>query len=116
MPLEYPPSLLEQAQDPTTPPLGLNRLSSLPNRTLRQAVAQNPNTPRPTLEHLARFYPEAVLSNPALEWVRFENPEWFYELETPIQIALLRAENCPRAWLEYVLTDQLMLIWSRRRC
>lgn len=57
---------LEVAKDPTSPPVLLEVLLALPKDIknylpgLREALAQNPNTPIPALEQLATDFDEAV--------------------------------------------------------
>jgi Leucine rich repeat variant len=91
---------LETAQNPQTAPEVLRRLLSSKDVAVRVAVAKNPNTPQPTLQILAALHPEALLENPVLAWLRFENPAWFTELPDFARLALLKTPNCPTAWLE----------------
>ncbi|MFN3266595.1 MAG: hypothetical protein ACK41E_07125 [Deinococcales bacterium] len=91
---------LEIAQNPKTAPAELSRLGSSRDVAVRLAVAKNPNTPEATLRLLAALHPEALLENPVLLWLRFENPAWFNELPDFARLALLQAPNCPSVWLE----------------
>ena len=91
---------LETAQNPQTDPATLVRLIFCADQAVCQAVARNPNTPELWLEKLAVMYPEAVLDNPLLEWLRFENPAWFTDIPVFARRAMLRSPNCPVAWLE----------------
>ena len=52
------------------------------------------------MPRLAALYPEAVLENPLLEWLRFLNPAWFEELPDFARFALLGSRACPSGWLE----------------
>jgi hypothetical protein len=94
---------LETAQNPQTAPATLQRLGSSRDAAVRRAVARNPNTPEAALRILAALHPEALLKNPILEWLRFENPAWFAQLPDFARQALLKQPNCPTAWLESTL-------------
>lgn len=91
---------LEIAQNPASTPSELTRLGSSRDIAVRLAVAKNPNTPQSTLRHLAALHPDALLENPVLAWLRFENPAWFSELPDFARLALLKSSNCPKPWLE----------------
>ncbi len=91
---------LEQAQNPQTSQKILEQLALARALVVRLAVAKNPNTPEAVLSRLAALYPEAVLENPVLDWLRFENPAWFEQLPTYASFALLGAKSCPSGWLE----------------
>ncbi len=90
---------LELAQNVTTAPDALAKLASSRVAKVRLAVARNPNSPAFVLAKLAVFFPKAVLENPLLEWLRFENPAWFTELPAYARLSFLASEACPSAWL-----------------
>ena len=88
------------AKDPNTDPKLLGKLACSQDKLVRLAVAKNPNTPEFLLPRLTALYPEAVLENPLLEWLRFLNPAWFEELPDFARFAFLGANSCPVGWLE----------------
>ena len=88
------------AQNPNTDPKTLEKLVLSKDKSVRLAVAKNPNIPEFLMPRLAALYPEAVLENPLLEWLRFLNPAWFEELPDFARFALLGSRACPSGWLE----------------
>lgn len=88
--------LLEEAQNPQTPPERLKALASRPEAEVRRAVAANPNTPEEVLWRLAVHFPEAVLSNPVLELFWLLNANWLAEMPGYARSRLLA---CPEASL-----------------
>ncbi len=88
------------AQNPNTDPKLLGKLACSKDKSVRMAVTKNPNIPEFLLPRLAALYPEAVLENPLLEWLRFLNPAWFEELPDFARFALLGVNSCPSGWLE----------------
>ncbi|MEY4529854.1 MAG: hypothetical protein RLZZ156_575 [Deinococcota bacterium] len=90
----------ELAQNPNTSPKLLEKLACSKDKSVRMAVAKNPNVPEVLLPRLIALYPEAALENPLLEWLRFLNPAWFEELPDFARFALLGSKLCPSGWLE----------------
>jgi hypothetical protein len=93
--------VLLKANDPATTPERLRRLASHRDARVRMAVARNPNTPIEALFRLAVRYADDVLSNPVLELLALENPNWFSEAPGEAQDALLSSRKCPPALLEW---------------
>jgi uncharacterized membrane-anchored protein YhcB (DUF1043 family) len=91
---------LEVAQNPQTETKVLEQLAFSREVSIRRMVAKNPNIAEPLLLHLAALYPDAVLENPLLLWLRFENPAWFETLPDFARFALLGSSSCPPAWSE----------------
>ena len=67
----------KQSQTETTPPEVLSQLSLHGDRSIRQNVAANPNTPAGTLLSLSIEFPEVVFNNPVFLLILLENPRFF---------------------------------------
>ncbi|BAZ41816.1 leucine rich repeat variant [Calothrix sp. NIES-4101] len=72
--------LLEEALDENTPTERLREIVRKGNKTIRNAVARNPNTPPDILIECFYEFPNHVLNNPALELILLENPNFLNEL------------------------------------
>lgn len=89
-------TLLQEAEDPRTPPRRLHEVVNLSRGDeVRLAVAVHPNAPPALLGMLARWHPEAVLRNPALPLVLLEDPGWADKLLPETALTMLRAEGAP---------------------
>ncbi len=73
-------SFLEEALDENTPTERLREISRKGNKTIRNAISRNPNTPPDILVEYFYEFPTHVLHNPALELILLENPDFFNEL------------------------------------
>lgn len=77
------------------------------NSQVRQAVASNPNTPWPILEHLAWMFPHSYLSNPISPLQMMAHPEQictdgiFYD-------ALLREASIPPLWWSWLRSQPVL--------
>ncbi len=81
-----------QARDPSTAPEVLERLAKKRSKRIQRAIAQNPNTPWPTLKQLLILHPEEVLRNPALPLLLLADPLLFYPIELS-QIEILSKQT-----------------------
>lgn len=94
---------LRLAQDPTTSPDILEKLYLTQNEAVRQAIAQNPNTPLPILLRLAESYPSAFCQNPTLPLFLLEDPTFIRRLSMRVQRALTSATEIPEFLIEALL-------------
>lgn len=74
-----------------TSPARLHVLARHRNRTIRNAVAANPNTSRRDLVSLALVMPETVAGNPVLEWWLLEDADWLASIDERARHRLLAA-------------------------
>ena len=72
--------LEEEALNPNTSANRLRELSKSFDRVIRQAVAQNPNTPPDILVRLFDKFPLQVLHNPVLNLILLEKPNFLEEI------------------------------------
>ena len=72
--------LEKEALNPNTSANRLRELSKSLDQVIRQAVAQNPNTPPDILIRLFDKFPVQVLHNPVLNFILLENPNFFEEI------------------------------------
>lgn len=72
--------LEKEALNPNTSGNRLRELSKSLDRVIRQAVAQNPNTPPDILVRLFNRFPLQVLHNPVLNLILLERPNFFEEI------------------------------------
>ena len=82
---------LAEASNPLTPPARLHQLARHRNRTIRNAVAANPNASRRDLVSLALVMPETVAANPVLEWWLLEDANWLASIDERARHGLLAA-------------------------
>ncbi|MDJ0592258.1 MAG: hypothetical protein QNJ72_20080 [Pleurocapsa sp. MO_226.B13] len=73
---------MEKSQQiaPETSEKNLAELIKSGDPTICQQVARHPNASPETLRELFRQFPQAVLSNPALDLLLLENPHFFSDL------------------------------------
>jgi hypothetical protein len=84
-------ALVAEAVDPASPPARLAKLARHRNRSVRVAVASNPNADRGVLVSLALTSPEVVADNPVLEWWLLEDANWLAETDERARHRLLGA-------------------------
>lgn len=72
--------LEKEALNPNTSANRLRELSKSLDRRIRQAIAQNPNTPPDILVILFNKFPLQVLHNPVLNLILLEKPNFLEEL------------------------------------
>jgi hypothetical protein len=94
------------AKNPATPPDVLKILSSSNSNSIRESVAENPNTPLKVLFHLGAQYPKQLLRNPALPLILLENPNTFTEIPSRTLLKLIEQPEAPRPLLEWAATLQ----------
>jgi hypothetical protein len=85
--------MLELATNPATDPDILRKLSRSSDRAIRQAVAENPNTPIDVLWKLMEDFPCIVMENPVLQLLSVENPCWLVDVPQQSLIELFRAHD-----------------------
>lgn len=98
-------ALLEEAQNPQTPPERLRSLASRPEAEIRRAVAANPNTPEAVLWRLAVHFPEAVLGNPVLDLFLLVNANWLAELPGYARMRLLGSPEASSHFLRWAARE-----------
>ncbi|RIH76450.1 HEAT repeat domain-containing protein [Meiothermus hypogaeus] len=98
-------ALLEEAQNPQTPPERLRALASRPEAEIRRAVAANPNTPEAVLWRLAVHFPEAVLGNPVLDLFLLVNANWLAELPGYARLRLLGSPEASSHFLRWAVRE-----------
>jgi hypothetical protein len=106
------PDLLLEAGDVLTSPARLGVLSVHRDAVIRQAVAANPNAPMRVLERLSVAFPNAFLSNPILDLLALENPNWITDLPAWARSPLLSCEDAPEGflrWAEQFGNDEALL-------
>jgi predicted DNA-binding WGR domain protein/pentose-5-phosphate-3-epimerase len=80
----------------------LEKLSHSSDKTTRQAVTGNPNTPPETLVRLGQQFPKEFLANPALDLMLMVNPGLMEQVSVSLLIRLLKQTDSPAS----------MLIWA----
>jgi hypothetical protein len=84
---------LREAQDAKTSPERLALLAHHEDSIVREAVAQNPNTPLQVLYSLAEYYPQDFLQNPLLPLLLLENPNLWESFPEKTSLVLLKLDN-----------------------
>ncbi|RBP45365.1 hypothetical protein DES53_103363 [Roseimicrobium gellanilyticum] len=92
-------SQLEEAADPSTPPMRLHELARNGGAREKRAVAANPNASNELLVWLARWHWEAVLKNPVLPLLLMEDPNFPAKLPVIALREILKLEEPPREFL-----------------
>ncbi len=72
--------LKQEALNPNTSANRLRELSKILSQGIRQAIAQNPNTPPDVLVILFDKFPLQVLYNPVVKLILIERPNFFEEI------------------------------------
>ena len=85
----------ERAADPNTGAEELWELTNIGESAVLAAVAQNPNSPPELLQKLFRHYPREVLSNPIIELILLELPDFFGQLCQKNYYFFARDEKIP---------------------
>ncbi len=80
----------------------IERLATSQDRRTRRAVASNVATPAHTLLTLAREFPHEFFCNPAFDLMLLEDPARVHELPITALKAILRRDDCPPEWLNWV--------------
>lgn len=94
------------ASDPCTAPDVLGELARSSDRTTRQYVAANPNTPTEVLLNLGEEFPEQVLENPIFSLLLLENPNLVAEIPYNTLASLLKYETVPDSFIEWVMNNR----------
>ena len=95
------PDLLLEARDVSTSPARLTVLSVHRDEAIRRTVASNPNAPMRVLERLSVAFPSVFLSNPILDLLALENPNWIMDLPAWARSPLLSCEDAPEGFLRW---------------
>lgn len=80
----------------------LEHLATSQDRRTRRAVASNVATPAHTLLTLAREFPHEFFCNPAFDLMLLEDPARVHELPLTALKAILRRDDSPPEWLNWV--------------
>lgn len=87
------------ASDPTTAPATLALLATAKERSIRRAVAQNPNATPKTLVALAAEFPDEFFDNPALLFYLLEDPAMFQTMPEEALVRLVPHPAMPAGLL-----------------
>ena len=107
------PELL-RAQDASTPPTVLKKLSASKTKGVRREVAKNPNTPIEVLYTLGEEFPKEFLENPSLPLLLLEEPKLFERIPSKTLAKILQLEEVSDFLIER-LNDEAILIALRVR-
>lgn len=99
-------SQLEEAADPSTPPIRLHELARHGGAREKRTVAANPNAPTDLLVWLARWHWEAVLRNPVLPLLLMEDPNFPAKLPVIALREILKMEEPPKEFLGPLMRHQ----------
>ncbi|MEW6491455.1 MAG: hypothetical protein AB1589_02730 [Cyanobacteriota bacterium] len=88
------------AQNPTTPPEVVRKLSESRDLTIRSYVTANPNTPTEVLLNLGAEFPLQLLDNPIFSLWLLENPNLGEQIPLNTLVSLLKCETVPVFFLE----------------
>lgn len=80
----------------------LEELSKDANKQVRQAVAGNANASLDCLLHLAREFPEMFFLNPLCMFLELADPGWRSRIDDVTWLYLLKSEQIPRTWLDWL--------------
>ena len=94
---------LAAARNPLAPPQLLEKLSHDSEKSIRQAVAGNPNTPEKDLMRLGAQFPDELLENPALDVLLLENPSLLSALPEKTQTSIAKRDTCPPSVLGHLV-------------
>ncbi len=100
------------AANPATASETLERLAQSKEKAVRQAVAQNPNTPIRQLVRLAREFPQEFLSNPILPLLNISQPNFIKEFDAGLWLQLLRTDQIPPAWVKALHQGHILASWQ----
>jgi hypothetical protein len=101
---------LQIAKDPETDSGKLEKLSRHLNEDIRIAVASNPNTPSNVLQHLIKYYPHEVVTNPAFYLIMLSNPNWIEEIPWADLSAIIARPNAPAVLLKAAAEHRLAIV------
>ncbi|AFZ54695.1 variant leucine-rich repeat-containing protein [Cyanobacterium aponinum] len=91
------------AQNPHCPSDLLAELAHNEDRLIRQAVTNNPNTPKNTLLKLGTEFPEELLDNPIFDLLLLENPNLLAEMPTSTLKSMVKIETVPNSFLNWAV-------------
>ena len=95
---------LAVAANPCTHPDTLDRLSRNVRRSVRAAVACNPNASMDCLVRCIPANPQGFLDNPALQLLLLTSPNYLNNLPHRALVSLLLNPSAPQAFLEQMIT------------
>jgi 3-methyladenine DNA glycosylase AlkC len=81
----------------------LERLSHHSDKIVRQAVASHHNILSEDLMRLGKQFPDAFLSNPALDLILIENPGLLLNFDESLLVQIAKREACPEAFLKWAM-------------
>jgi hypothetical protein len=93
---------LTVAANPETDPEILRALSQSGDRTIRQAVAGNPNVPIEVLWELVAEFPNEIVANPLFSLITLENPNWIMDIPDDNFFELFKQSNVPEIFFSEV--------------
>ncbi len=102
------------AQNPSASAQILHELSYHHDRTTRQYVTANPNTPTESLLELAADFPQTFLDNPIFSLLYLEQPHFIQTLPTQTAVKLLQCEQAPTSWLQQVSIEVRQILAKSR--
>jgi len=105
---------LAVAANPASPTATLDRLAESGRRSVRAAVAANPNASFHALSRCITCNPIGFLNNPALAFMLLEQPNLLGELSSSSQAAIVTHPDCPRSILDPIIELTLRDRDSRR--
>jgi hypothetical protein len=101
----------QMAANPNTNPQILRKIGTGSDQTLRQLVANNPNTPTDVLWQLGLDFPETILKNQVFQLLQLERLHLAAEIPSATLTSLLQCEQVPRNLMEYALSQQDYSLW-----
>ncbi|MGJ8631640.1 MAG: HEAT repeat domain-containing protein, partial [Glaciecola sp.] len=79
----------------------LERLSHHSDKIVRQAVAGHHNVLSEDLMRLGKQFPDAFLSNPALDLILIENPGLLLNINESLLVQIAKRDACPEVFLKW---------------
>ena len=81
----------------------LERLSHHSDKIVRQAVASHHNILSEDLMRLGKQFPDAFLSNPALDLILIENPGLLLNFDESLLVQIAKRDACPEVFLKWAI-------------
>jgi HEAT repeat protein len=81
----------------------LERLSHHSDKIVRQAVASHHNILPEDLVRLGKQFPDAFLSNPALDLILIENPGLLLNFDESLLVQIAKRKACPEIFLKWAM-------------
>ena len=81
----------------------LERLSHHSDKIVRQAVASHHNILPEDLVRLGKQFPDAFLSNPALDLILIENPGLLLNFDESLLVQIAKRKACPEVFLKWAM-------------